>query len=655
MLAPENFFVGVNRVKRSKIFRNILLTSPAIVSGILLIFSSVGATAQEIQSIAVSSDANTSISVTPVELLPWVSPAQVPENNSVATGSLSIQQTEHVEQPPQQSISDTNSTNLPIETAQKYSEDQIEETGIPTGELITPYSEIETSQNAPLDQVTNVSQLSDVRPTDWAYEALRSLVERYGCIAGYPDATFRGNRAMTRYEFAAGLNACLQQVERLAQTGSQGLLTKADLETLQRLVDEFRSELTTLGTRIDALEGRVGFLEDHQFSTTTKLVGEAIFGVADAFGDDIDGKVNTVLHDRVRLNFLTSFSGKDQLQIRLQAGNATPLLARAGVTLQDGSSGTQEGRFTYDGDADNNVFIDILRYRFPLGKTATVQILANNALHHYYADTVNPYLEGLAGGENAISRFAERNPIYRIGPFGAGAALAIKPSNNLRVDLGYISNTASRPGADNGLFNGNYSGIAQVVLGNRFKIGLTYVHAYDDGSNTDDDGANRFALGGTGTAFANLNPAQLARVTNLPASVLSRPVVSNSYGIQTSLGFSPKFLINGWVGLTQARLIGLGDADIWNFAVGLVFPDLGKKGNIAAIVAGAEPTLRGLNVPGGTRNFNRDFAYHIEGFYKFKVNKNISITPGVIWLTSPNQNDSNSDAIIGTIRTTFIF
>lgn len=645
--------MGVIGVKLSKISRNILLTSPALVSGILLICSSVVATAQETQSLPVSSDAT--LSVTPVELLPSVSTAQVPENNSVATASLSIQPTEHTEQPSQPSVADITSTNLPIETAQKSSEAQVAETDIQMGELITPYSKIETPQNDPLEQVTNVSQLSDVRPTDWAYEALRSLVERYGCIAGYPDGTFRGNRAMTRYEFAAGLNACLQQVERMTQSGSESFVSRPDLETLQRLVDEFRSELTALGTRVDTLEGRVAFLEDHQFSTTTKLVGEAIFGVADAFGDDIDGQVNTVLHDRVRLNFLTSFSGKDQLQIRLQAGNATPLLARPGVTLQDGSSGTQEGRLTYDGDANNNVFIDILRYRFPLGKTATVQILANNALHHYYADTVNPYLEGLAGGENAISRFAERNPIYRIGPFGAGAALALKPSNNLRVDLGYISNTASNPGSDNGLFNGNYSGIAQVVLGNRFKIGFTYVHAYDDGSNTDGDGANRFALGGTGTALANLNPAQLARVTNLPASVLNTPVVSNSYGIGTSLGFSPKFLVNGWVGLTEARLIGLGDADIWNFAVGFVFPDLGKKGNIAAIVAGAEPTLRGLNVPGGTRNFNRDFAYHIEGFYKFKVNNNISITPGVIWLTSPNQNDANSDAIIGTIRTTFIF
>src|SRR5919199_5534672 len=61
----------------------------------------------------------------------------------------------------------------------------------------------------PMEQVTSVSQLSDVKPSDWAFEALRSLVERYGCIAGYPNGTFRGNRAMSRYEFAAGLNACL--------------------------------------------------------------------------------------------------------------------------------------------------------------------------------------------------------------------------------------------------------------------------------------------------------------------------------------------------------------------------------------------------------------------------------------------------------------
>ncbi|MEM8780351.1 MAG: iron uptake porin, partial [Cyanobacteria bacterium P01_G01_bin.49] len=62
------------------------------------------------------------------------------------------------------------------------------------------------SSNGSMSQVTNISELQDVSPTDWAYEALRSLVERYGCIVGYPDRTFRGNRATSRWEFAAGLN-----------------------------------------------------------------------------------------------------------------------------------------------------------------------------------------------------------------------------------------------------------------------------------------------------------------------------------------------------------------------------------------------------------------------------------------------------------------
>lgn len=75
-----------------------------------------------------------------------------------------------------------------------------------------------------MSQVTSVSQLSDVQPTDWAFQALQSLVERYGCIAGYPNGSFQGNRAMTRYEFAAGLNACLNRVNELIATTEFGFL-----------------------------------------------------------------------------------------------------------------------------------------------------------------------------------------------------------------------------------------------------------------------------------------------------------------------------------------------------------------------------------------------------------------------------------------------
>jgi hypothetical protein len=153
----------------------------------------------------------------------------------------------------------------------------------------------------PEAQVTSVSQLSDVQPTDWAFQALQSLVERYGCIAGYPDGTFKGNRAATRYELAAALNACLDQI-------SDRFATKEDLAAVKALQEEFKAELATLKGRVDGLEVRTKTLEAQQFSTTTKLQGEAIFAVSDVFGDRAGSVPKTEIDSRV-----TFRSGSTQL------------------------------------------------------------------------------------------------------------------------------------------------------------------------------------------------------------------------------------------------------------------------------------------------------------------------------------------------------
>ena len=86
------------------------------------------------------------------------------------------------------------------------------------------------------EQVTSITQFSDVYPTDWAYQALSNLIERYGCVAGYPNGTFRGNRAMTRYEAAALLNACLDRITEVT-------------DELKRLMKEFERELAILKGR----------------------------------------------------------------------------------------------------------------------------------------------------------------------------------------------------------------------------------------------------------------------------------------------------------------------------------------------------------------------------------------------------------------------
>lgn len=150
-------------------------------------------------------------------------------------------------------------------------------------------------------QVTSVTQLSDVQPTDWAFQALQSLVEQYGVISGYPDGTFRGNRAMTRYEFAAGLNAALDRINELIASGAADLVRKEDLATLQKLQEDFATELAALRGRVDALEVQTAKLEGNQFSTTTIFGGEVIFAIADAFGGDPPGGYR-ILDDRQDAN-----------------------------------------------------------------------------------------------------------------------------------------------------------------------------------------------------------------------------------------------------------------------------------------------------------------------------------------------------------------
>jgi len=54
--------------------------------------------------------------------------------------------------------------------------------------------------------------LSDVQPTNWAYAAIQSLNDKYGCVAGYPNGTFKPTQATTRAEAAALVNACVDRI-----------------------------------------------------------------------------------------------------------------------------------------------------------------------------------------------------------------------------------------------------------------------------------------------------------------------------------------------------------------------------------------------------------------------------------------------------------
>ena len=671
----------------STLFWNVVKLSPALLGASVLVASSAyarenasdqAATASTSQAVASMAPAVEPLAQRPettVVAIPTDTPEIAPKQTAATSTSLAValaQPTvESFTQLPETSVEATSASQLtPSERRPSVkSSDSILAQQVPAVdntntdstqvlEEINRYTQgdAQESDSNTLDQVTNVTQLRDVSPGDWAYEALRSLVERYGCIAGYPDGTFRGNRATSRYEFAAGLNACLQQVERLIAASGEGFVTRQDLETLQRLIQEFQAELTTLGARVDTLEGRVSFLEEHQFSTTTKLNAEVIFAVSDLFGGQ-DANNNdysnneTVLQDRVRLNFDTSFTGRDRLRTRLQAGNVATFGPLTGST-SPGSNITREGRLGFELNNGNDIELEKLWYRFPLSDLATVHLFANGANFDDFVPLLNPSLE--SSGSGSISRFGRYNPIYRVGGQNAGAGISLGTKSPIRVDLGYLAgNNASNPGEDAGFFKGSYSALGQVTFqpSSAFSIAATYIHSY---VTNPDSLAGNAALGGS---LGHGTGSRASQVSNI-----QRPVVGNSYGLEASFAFSPQLILSGWAGLSEAIILGRGDVDVWNYGATLAINDLGSKGSTLGFVVGMEPKVTGtsnstvaslIGLPG--RRDDRDTGLHIEGFYKFKVTNNIALTPGVIWLTAPGHNDNNDDIFIGTLRTTFTF
>jgi hypothetical protein len=517
-----------------------------------------------------------------------------------------------------------------------------------------------TEETQVMSQVTSVSQLSDVKPTDWAYQALKSLVERYGCIVGYPDKTYRGNRALSRYEFAAGLNACLDKIQELIAAATADFVRKEDLETVKRLQEEFAAELATLRGRVDALEVRTATLEKQQFSTTTKLTGEAIFAVSDIFGRQVSDLNNTVFQDRVRVGLQTSFTGKDLLTTRLAAGNVNQFFVVGdplSFLVLNGSGqplGTAEGTLVQrvNGQTGNSVVLDRLDYAFPIGDRVSFYVAAAGGKSQYYVpSTVNPYFEDFDGGNGSISAFSQESPIYRIGG-GAGAALSLSLDANKRFVLtgGYLAANAESPVQGSGLFNGDFAALGQLTItpSDSFQLGLTYVRGYHTVGNS------IFSLGlGDNNFFTGTLPA------NAIHTAADVSATTNSYGVQASFKLSPKFVINGFGGFTDLNLLrNSGSGEIWYYGLGIALPDLGKKGNLGGIMVGVEPYLGSVNVNGfrlqdlGLKNST---SLHIEGFYKYQVNDRISITPGVVWITAPDQNNNNDDYVIVTVRTTFSF
>ncbi|MGF1496932.1 MAG: iron uptake porin [Elainellaceae cyanobacterium] len=492
-----------------------------------------------------------------------------------------------------------------------------------------------TGSSDTMGQVTSVSQLSDVQPTDWAFQALQSLVERYGCIAGYPDGTYRGNRAMTRYEFAAGLNACLDRVNELIAAGLADKVSQEDLAVLQRLQEEFAAELATLRGRVDALEARVAEVEANLFSTTTKLEGEVLFLVSatndnddliNAAGNDVSDADQVVFIDRVRLDFITSFTGEDELETSVEAGN---IENSEGNPFPSNPLGFNAG-----GDEGNNFELDDLIYTFPLGP-AEVLIGATGLDIDDPVDDITPLS---SSGSGTISEFGDA-ALYEQAFPGSGAGIGFsvpvfdQDSFSIALEGGYVADNPADPsGGDDGLFNGDYGAIGQITFNSDFlDIGLGYVNSY--------------------TADADFPRLEdVYELDNLPGG---EQFVANTYGGQLNFKlFDGVLEIGGGAAFSQINGIGsIPDFEVWSYQGTLAVNDLLVEGSKFGFVAGVPSYTRDLADEGRSD----DTGFLLEGFYNYPINDFITITPSIIYINDPFNVNDNDDVVIGTLRTNFEF
>jgi hypothetical protein len=552
--------------------------------------------------------------------------------------------TNNGEAPAQTATSDALSVSETpeLQLAQVETADPVENSEVGISDL--EQMELYSAETDVMDQVTSVSQLSDVQPTDWAFQALQSLVERYGCIAGYPDGTYKGNRAMTRYEFAAGLNACLERVNELIAASTANLVTREDLAVLQRLQEEFAAELAALRGRVLALEARTAELEANQFSTTTKLRGEVIFFIGDTFGDrseyttvggpnveDEEDPTQTYFGYRARLNFDTSFTGEDLLRTRLEAKDV-PNLSRVNLT------NTLMSRLGTDG-GDGDFTLDDLYYRFPVfNGRGQVYFGAKSLDLDDLQDPLSPFQSTGAG---AASRFGRYNPTTFRGSEGTGLGMKYQLNERMRINFGYLASDgdAPDPSEGRGLFNGSHSAFLQFIYEplDNLVVALDYNRRHfreDDVS----------VSGGTGSFLANKPFGNTA-------------TTSDNLGFQTNWRIADKFELGGWLGVAWADDKAEGDGDdldatVLNFAVTLAFPDLFREGSLGGVIVGMQPkvvyhTLERLE--------EEKTGIHIEAFYRYQVNDYVALVPGVYIITDPEHTDENDTVVVTTFRTQFRF
>jgi len=259
-------------------------------------------------------------------------------------------------------------------------------------------------------------QFTDTAPTNWAYGALQNLAEKYGCVAGYPDGTFRGSNSTTRYESVALVSACIDRV--------YDTLSQAD----RRIADEARIAIAATDARVTALEN----------TATRRAVG---------VGSYVGAGVNL---NRQGISSDTYSNDRTVAGVAIQS--RFPLAEVYGATV------SARPYFNFAAGSDSQI-------GSALGVLGTVDVsLASRTIGGTYVSGTNLYLG--AGGQWALTNDGEANYQTSVGQgsqfvFVAGVERSFTPSLVGFADLKF-------PTQENGVAGTAYAPVGTVGLGFKF-------------------------------------------------------------------------------------------------------------------------------------------------------------------------------------------
>ena len=442
----------------------------------------------------------------------------------------------------------------------------------------------------------------NVQPGDWAHQSIKDLVKSRGCDVNVSD------KALTRFEAASIVNTCLGDV--------------AEVSNIERtLIDEFSSELALLRGRVDGIEARMNEFEAGTFSDTTTLDGKAVFLVGGIDGnDDAYGDTEAVGASYIyQMNLNTSFTGDDNLYVRLKAGGA----GNFAKTNFGNKPGTYHNETS---NSDNILRVDKIWYTFPV--TDKITATFGPLIENYYMLAATPSVY--------------KPKVLKAFRFG-GHGIAFGASSSVGAGVKYVGDNGFATGITaNSKSGSSTTGIFTKDDKNKVNTQVAYTAdnyhvsaTYTTQNNGYTDGYPYYAV--TGSNAGQINNTN-KDTTGWALRGWWRPDEEGTAIPSVSVGFDTVT----FKGVTSGFKEGEG------YSVGLNWNDMFQADDTIGVAFG-QPIKGSQHTSAGTKSVD---PFLWEAYYSFKPNDSIEITPGIFGGSDLKSTAVTNDNIFGFVVAT---